>query len=572
MRLTAIGFCFCLVGELIFAQPFVHPLAKMIGENQLQYFLNADGDVLHESMPYELERIASRKSSRKPFEVKEFFANGKIAMHTFMHEPDPVSNRFEEHYISYYPTTGDTNVYYRIKKGRKHGEFYEFYSNGQLKEKSTYKFGKLDGLQSRYYANGNFMEVGMFSEGMREGVFKSFDEQGKATSESAYFRGKKKGPEKNFHTNGKTSSMIVYDNGLKSGGSVSYYPNENIQSKEIFEQGLKIGEWHFFNEAGELIWKQSFEKDKPIGDYFEWNENMDTLAFGIYSNGRFSGFTRSYSKKGQRVIEKQYKSGNAVGIHHFDPSGAFIHKGELSDKGWLMKCNDSTHVTSVCNFDERKTPSAAVNMEQKIMREVSFEPVDSFTSNSVFSFSVDGDGKLVHAEVIDHGNADFDALFLDYLRNQSWKGGHYYGEPSIYSNHLVLNIDSNGASAHFGRFYFDDSLLLEHEHVPALISIIEQENTEPKFPTGNSGMFEYLASSTNYPDMAKESGAKGMSFVGFSIQPSGVVSNAEVISSVYPPLDYEALRVVNEMPVWIPGRIEGKEVEVYYKLPFRFTL
>jgi len=50
------------------------------------------------------------------------------------------------------------------------------------------------------------------------------------------------------------------------------------------------------------------------------------------------------------------------------------------------------------------------------------------------------------------------------------------------------------------------------------------------------------------------------------------VKNAKVVRGVDPSLDQEALRVVNSLPTWKPGKQKGKEVAVSYTVPINFVL
>src|SRR5215467_11325863 len=104
------------------------------------------------------------------------------------------------------------------------------------------------------------------------------------------------------------------------------------------------------------------------------------------------------------------------------------------------------------------------------------------------------------------------------------------------------------------------------EEIP---SFVEQM---PEFPTGNEHLAEFLAQNIRYPAAAREDGIQGRVWVRFIVLEDGTISNAEVIKPVTGGLDKEALRVVNLMPKWKPGRQNGKPVKVYYKLPITFRL
>lgn len=101
------------------------------------------------------------------------------------------------------------------------------------------------------------------------------------------------------------------------------------------------------------------------------------------------------------------------------------------------------------------------------------------------------------------------------------------------------------------------------------LSMVEMR---PYFPGGDAEMYRWIAENMNYPAAAAEDGASGRVVVEFVINKDGSISNARVVRSRHPALDQEALRLVNSMPRWIPGRNDGKLVNVTYCLPISFRL
>ena len=94
----------------------------------------------------------------------------------------------------------------------------------------------------------------------------------------------------------------------------------------------------------------------------------------------------------------------------------------------------------------------------------------------------------------------------------------------------------------------------------------------PEFQGGISNLYKYLQSNVRYPQASKSSGIEGRVVVNFVVEKDGTISNARVVVSVNNELDAEALRVVNKMPKWIPGLIDGKIVRVGFTLPIKFSL
>lgn len=92
----------------------------------------------------------------------------------------------------------------------------------------------------------------------------------------------------------------------------------------------------------------------------------------------------------------------------------------------------------------------------------------------------------------------------------------------------------------------------------------------PQFPGGNKAKLNHITKTIKYPKEAIDKGIKGVVFVRFIVSKSGSIKDAKVIRGVHPLLDKEALRVIEEMPNWIPGKQNGKNVNVSYTLPVRF--
>ena len=94
----------------------------------------------------------------------------------------------------------------------------------------------------------------------------------------------------------------------------------------------------------------------------------------------------------------------------------------------------------------------------------------------------------------------------------------------------------------------------------------------PMFPGGDRKLMEYLDANVQYPSECEETCVQGRVVVTFLVERDGSISNAKVVKSVHPLLDAEALRVVEGMPKWMPGRQNGVTVAVKYTIPVTFRL
>ena len=101
--------------------------------------------------------------------------------------------------------------------------------------------------------------------------------------------------------------------------------------------------------------------------------------------------------------------------------------------------------------------------------------------------------------------------------------------------------------------------------------IIEEEF--PEFIGGDVARVKFLAENLQYPEEAKEANLEGRAVVGFVVEPDGSITNVEIAkSSGYSILDEEAIRVVQSMPNWKPGKQDGEAVRVRFTMPITFTL
>jgi protein TonB len=94
----------------------------------------------------------------------------------------------------------------------------------------------------------------------------------------------------------------------------------------------------------------------------------------------------------------------------------------------------------------------------------------------------------------------------------------------------------------------------------------------PMFPGGEAALLAYIADHTQYPEVAKENNIQGKVIVRFCVTSKGGVDKVEILKSVDPELDKEAIRVVKTLPAFKPGKQGGKPVPVWYMVPINFTL
>lgn len=124
----------------------------------------------------------------------------------------------------------------------------------------------------------------------------------------------------------------------------------------------------------------------------------------------------------------------------------------------------------------------------------------------------------------------------------------------------------------------------------------------PKYGNDMQDLIKYLGSHVKYPALSREIGADGMVVLSFIVGKDGILYNIKVARSAYNSeniektkarhittktkeplteimikngflaLDNEAIRVLESMDKWTPGKQNGKEIDVRFTLPVKFKL
>ena len=102
-----------------------------------------------------------------------------------------------------------------------------------------------------------------------------------------------------------------------------------------------------------------------------------------------------------------------------------------------------------------------------------------------------------------------------------------------------------------------------------VFDVVEQM---PEYPGGMQALFEFLKENIKYPEDAQKQKVEGRVIATFVVETDGSISNIEVVKHAFPSLDAEAVRVIQAMPKWAPGKQKGKAVRVKYTIPINFNL
>jgi len=100
-----------------------------------------------------------------------------------------------------------------------------------------------------------------------------------------------------------------------------------------------------------------------------------------------------------------------------------------------------------------------------------------------------------------------------------------------------------------------------------IFTVVDQP---PEFPGGTNALQKYLEDNLRYPEEAGKKFRDKAIFINFIITETGTIDSARVLKPVDKLVDTEVVRVIENMPAWIPGKQNGHIVAVRYTVPVRF--
>ncbi len=94
----------------------------------------------------------------------------------------------------------------------------------------------------------------------------------------------------------------------------------------------------------------------------------------------------------------------------------------------------------------------------------------------------------------------------------------------------------------------------------------------PAFPGGNKEMYQYISKNLKYPKEAQRNNIKGKVFLKFVVRKDGSISDISILQGIGYGCEEEAMRIIEMMPKWNPGKENGVSVDTYFTMPISFVL
>lgn len=100
--------------------------------------------------------------------------------------------------------------------------------------------------------------------------------------------------------------------------------------------------------------------------------------------------------------------------------------------------------------------------------------------------------------------------------------------------------------------------------------VLQSAETMPQFPGGEQALLKFISENITFPESEYDNIGTHLVIVKFEVGADGKVANPEVVRSQGEAFDKAALDVINKLPAFKPGTVNGEPVAVWYTLPVKF--
>ncbi|HBG41049.1 MAG TPA: M56 family peptidase [Porphyromonadaceae bacterium] len=194
----------------------------------------------------------------------------------------------------------------------------------------------------------------------------------------------------------------------------------------------------------------------------------------------------------------------------------------------------------------------------------------------IVQFIIEKDGRVSNAKIIRGIDPSLDNEAVRMVNAMpKWTPGEHKGE--IVRVKYTLPVVFELSEGKGGKEASSDTVKIKVTDVKVGMDngnekVFEVVDESATFPGGQPKLMSFLNDNIQYPVEAQKKGIQGRVIVQFIVRKDGRIFDAVVLRGADPLLDAEALRLVNVMPEWIPGKLKKQPVNVLFTLPVVFSL
>lgn len=346
-----------------------------------------------------------------------------------------------------------------------------------------------------------------------------------------------------IYLNANAQSLKIYSGKYKEGKAVYSY-RDNPEGGRIFE--------------GDFTYTYSYP---GIGGVVTGN------ASGRFKNNKKEGVW-TYIKNQTNILKATYKDGELDGLYEYSNTTLNLESFSLTIKngkfvGNVKGSNLIFHWTG-----DKTLP----NYSERVIFNGQFDENGCFDGKWTFKGT---QNKFLFYAIYEHGVCE--KYYREDLTTgdiETGKGNISYAlNQIIYDNYdrFEQMVDRNNKK---WKWYtvaesdYQDKKTENSIQNPCEGEVFDIAEQMPEFPGGNGEMLNFISENLRYPEDAN--GVEGRVSVEFIVNKDGSISDVKVVRNLAPSLDKEAIRIIQSMPKWKPGKQRGEIVRVRYSVPINF--
>ncbi|MCG9791350.1 energy transducer TonB [Flavobacterium algicola] len=282
-----------------------------------------------------------------------------------------------------------------------------------------------------------------------------------------------------------------------------------------------------------------YKSDKKLYQVAEYNKNGILLQEGTITD------KEKLTKEGK--FTTYYKSGNKEKVVHYTSSslnGEFEQWYEDGNKHldgiYIAQKNNSKSDLILHNYWNKENKQILINGTGEYEETIQFPDVDSLNEENSF--------KKVRGTA--YGPSQ------NYKKEGQWTGSF----PK-----LKITFVENYKNGELIEGKSTDSLGIQKKY-----NVVEQK---PVFRNGIKDFYIYVAKNFNIPFGLKNIAlTENKINVSFIIKKNGSVDNIKILKGLTSELNYEAIKVIENSPDWVPGKNRGQLIDTLFYLPITINL
>lgn len=207
---------------------------------------------------------------------------------------------------------------------------------------------------------------------------------------------------------------------------------------------------------------------------------------------------------------------------------------------------------------------------RKVMNYPESAKKDKVEGTVYVTFIVEKGGSVSNARILRGVRKDLDEVALRAVNSMPlWEPGTQRGKPVRVQFNIPLKFSLSEAKSEAKKESSSEvktSTIIDGREV---FMVVEES---PEYPGGSDALYKYLGEKNKYTEEARKQKIEGTTYIGFTVEPDGSISNAQILRGIGGGLDEVALNSIMSMPKWKPGKNKGVAVPVRFNIPVKFKL